>query len=83
MYGKPSLRVKRSGPPNDSGGEPRQVLDVGGHRLGEKLHQDGVGERLGVEQLREAVQRLVSPCVLVERPSHRCSLSSFASCTSP
>jgi hypothetical protein len=66
MCWKPSSRVKRSGPPNDSGVKRVQVLDVMRSPLGELGLQYGIGKGLRVEHLLEAVQRLVTPGMFVQ-----------------
>ncbi|SRR6266566_1887975 len=63
---KTKLRVKRSGPPNNSAVKPGQVIDVIWSPLREQRLQHWIGKDLRVEQLLEAVQRLVSPCVLIQ-----------------
>jgi hypothetical protein len=52
------------------GSEPRQMVDVGWHALGEEVFQDRVGESLVVEKLLEAVQRFFSAGMLVQRLIH-------------
>jgi len=61
--------------------EPGQVIDVGGRSLGEKGLEHLVGERLGVEQVLEPVQRFVAARVLVQRLSRfHASEPSFTGC---
>lgn len=64
---KTELAAEAIGAAERLGGEPGQVVDVGGNALGEQSLQHRIGESLVVEQLLEAVQSLVAAGVLKER----------------
>jgi hypothetical protein len=60
-------------------GKPGQAFDMAGNAVREQLLEHEVGERLGVEELLEPVQALVTARMLIQRLVHGLGLS--RSCT--